>query len=93
MTKLDRAILRMVDIEMSGVYREPEAAEVLRTGGDPKDGACQLGLGRDRFGLLTTWLTADSCRASFESRHATSIPISTQASNSGPIESSKLGKF
>jgi hypothetical protein len=44
-TKLDRAILRMVDIELSGVYREPEASEVLRTGGDPQDGACKLASG------------------------------------------------
>jgi len=41
-TKLDLAIERMVDIELSGVYREPDASEILRTGGDPKDGACQL---------------------------------------------------
>lgn len=41
-TKLDKAILRMVDIEMSGVYREPEAADVLRSGGDPQSGVCQL---------------------------------------------------
>jgi hypothetical protein len=44
-TKLDVAIGRMVDIELSGVYREPEASEVLRTGGDPKDGSCQLDSG------------------------------------------------
>jgi hypothetical protein len=41
-TKLDDAILRMVDIEMSGAYREPAAAEIIRTGGDPQDGACTL---------------------------------------------------
>ncbi|MBS2020376.1 MAG: VWA domain-containing protein [Deltaproteobacteria bacterium] len=41
-TKLDKAILRMVDIEMTGTYREPEASEVLRKGGDPKSGVCQL---------------------------------------------------
>jgi hypothetical protein len=41
-TKLDKAILRMVDIEMSGVYHEPDAADVLRTGGDPQSGVCQL---------------------------------------------------
>ena len=41
-TKLDKAILRMVDVEMSGVYREPDAADVLRTGGDPQSGVCQL---------------------------------------------------
>jgi len=44
-TKLDVAIARMVDIELSGVYREPDASEILRTGGDPKDGACQLDSG------------------------------------------------
>jgi von Willebrand factor type A domain len=42
-TKLDKAILRMVDIEMSGSYREPLAAEIIRTGGDPKDGRCVSG--------------------------------------------------
>jgi hypothetical protein len=41
-TKLDKAILRMVDIEMSGVYHEPDAGDVLRTGGDPQSGVCQL---------------------------------------------------
>lgn len=41
-TKLNLAIERMVDIELSGVYREPDSSEILRTGGDPKDGACQL---------------------------------------------------
>jgi len=44
-TKLDLAIERMVDIELSGVYREPDESEILRTGGDPKDGACQLDSG------------------------------------------------
>jgi hypothetical protein len=41
-TKLDKAILRMIDIEMSGVYAEPDAADILRTGGNPQDGACAL---------------------------------------------------
>jgi hypothetical protein len=45
-TKLDDAILRMVDIEMTGVYREPSAAEVVRTGGDPQNGACELESGQ-----------------------------------------------
>jgi hypothetical protein len=45
-TKLDDAILRMVDIEMSGVYHEPNASEVLRTGGDPQNGACELESGQ-----------------------------------------------
>ena len=41
-TRLNHAIARMIDIEMSGEYREPEPAAVLRTGGDPTDGACTL---------------------------------------------------
>lgn len=41
-TRLDHAILRMIDIEMTGKYREPAAKEVIRTGGDPEDGACTL---------------------------------------------------
>lgn len=41
-SQLDAAILRMVDIEMSGVYREPTAGELVRAGGNPQDGACQL---------------------------------------------------
>ncbi|MGD8862939.1 MAG: VWA domain-containing protein [Myxococcales bacterium] len=41
-TQLDDAILRMVDIEMSGDHREPDASEVIRTGGNPQDGACTL---------------------------------------------------
>jgi hypothetical protein len=45
-THLDQAILRMVDIELSGVYREPTASEIVRTGGDPQDGACTLESGQ-----------------------------------------------
>jgi hypothetical protein len=45
-TRLDDAIVRMVDIEMSGVYHEPAAAEVIRSGGDPADGACRLESGQ-----------------------------------------------
>ena len=41
-TKLDDAILRMVDVELSGQYHEPNAAEIIRVGGDPQDGACAL---------------------------------------------------
>jgi hypothetical protein len=41
-THLDNAILRMVDIELSGQYREPAAMDIIRTGGNPQDGACQL---------------------------------------------------
>jgi hypothetical protein len=41
-TKLNNAILRMVDIEMTGNYAEPAEADIIRTGGDPKDGSCEL---------------------------------------------------
>lgn len=41
-TRLDAAIVRMVDIELSGEYHEPTAKEIIRTGGDPQDGACTL---------------------------------------------------
>jgi hypothetical protein len=41
-TKLDAAILRMIDIELSGAYYEPDAEDVIRTGGNPTSGACQL---------------------------------------------------
>ena len=44
-TQLDSAIVRMVDIEMTGQYVEPDAQEILRTGGDPNNGACQLATG------------------------------------------------
>jgi hypothetical protein len=44
-TRLDRAITRMVDIEMSGEYHEPADDDVIRTGGDPEDGACTLASG------------------------------------------------
>jgi hypothetical protein len=48
-TRLDDAILRMVDIEMSGVYHEPVAGDVIRAGGDPADGACTLQSGQTVF--------------------------------------------
>lgn len=41
-TKLNQAILRMVDIEMTGTYREPSAGEIIRTGGDPQNGVCKV---------------------------------------------------
>ena len=44
-TRLDHAIERMVDIELSGEYREPKAQEIIRTGGDPTSGACALDSG------------------------------------------------
>jgi len=48
-TRLDDAILRMVDIEMSGDYHEPDSADVIRAGGNPADGACRLASGQTVF--------------------------------------------
>lgn len=45
-TRLDDAILRMVDIEMTGAYRVPAAEDIVRAGGDPSDGACVLASGQ-----------------------------------------------
>jgi hypothetical protein len=44
-TRLDSAMLRMIDIELSGVYHEPSPAEIIRTGGNPQNGACSLASG------------------------------------------------
>jgi hypothetical protein len=41
-TRLDTAMLRMIDVELTGVYREPAPAEIIRTGGNPENGACVL---------------------------------------------------
>jgi hypothetical protein len=48
-TKLDDAIERMVDIELTGVYREPDPSEIIRTGGDPQSRACELDSGESVF--------------------------------------------
>jgi hypothetical protein len=48
-TTLDDAILRRGDIEMTALYREPTAGQILRTGGDPTDGACALSSGQTVF--------------------------------------------
>jgi hypothetical protein len=31
----------MVDLELSGTYAEPLASDIIRTDGDPQDGACK----------------------------------------------------
>jgi len=41
-TKLDDALVRMVSVEMTGKYREPEASQVIREGGNPANGRCTL---------------------------------------------------
>lgn len=48
-TRLDNAIERMVDIELSGVYREPDPSAIIRTGGDPQSRACELDSGDSVF--------------------------------------------
>lgn len=48
-TSLRDAIVRMVDIELSGEYHEPTTAQIVRKGGDPRDGACKLGSGESVF--------------------------------------------
>ena len=48
-TSLRDAIVRMVDIELSGQYHEPSTSEIVRKGGDPRDGACQLDSGESVF--------------------------------------------
>jgi hypothetical protein len=45
-TRLDHAMLRMVSIELSGVYAEPTADQLIRASGDPQDGRCELSDGR-----------------------------------------------
>jgi hypothetical protein len=48
-TRLDNAMLRMIDIELSGVYHEPAPAEIIRTGGNPQNGACTLESGESAY--------------------------------------------
>ena len=45
-TKLDDALLRMVSIEMTGVYREPDPQQILRIQGNPARGSCSLSSGQ-----------------------------------------------
>lgn len=45
-TRLDHAILRVIETELTGTYREALAAQVIRTGGSPTDGRCALAGGR-----------------------------------------------
>jgi hypothetical protein len=41
-TKLSRALVRVVSMELSGSYAGPDPADVIRTSGDPAaDGTCQ----------------------------------------------------
>ncbi|MFK7992092.1 MAG: VWA domain-containing protein [Sandaracinaceae bacterium] len=44
-TLLSDAMVRMIEIEMSGAYAEPTESQIIRTGGDPADGACVMDSG------------------------------------------------
>jgi hypothetical protein len=39
-TRLDEALLRAVEVEMSGEHREPDANSIVRAVGAPEDGVC-----------------------------------------------------
>jgi hypothetical protein len=41
-TTLQKAMQRMIQMELTGTRIEPAASEVIRTGGNPKDGRCEL---------------------------------------------------
>jgi hypothetical protein len=41
-TSLNRAMYRMIDMELTGSDKPPAAADILRTGGDPQNGRCTL---------------------------------------------------
>jgi hypothetical protein len=41
-TKLNLAMARMISMELTGKRIDPAATDVIRTGGDPKDGRCTL---------------------------------------------------
>ena len=44
-TTLDKAMRRMIDMELTGTDAQPAAADIVRTSGSPKDGTCTLGNG------------------------------------------------
>ena len=45
-TTLHKAMLRMLQMELTGAPVEPTATDVLRTGGNPQDGRCKLSNGQ-----------------------------------------------
>ena len=45
-TRLDQAVTRMIQIELSGTYATPAPAEVLRSVGNPVDGKCNVSSGQ-----------------------------------------------
>jgi hypothetical protein len=45
-TSLDKAMLRMISMELTGTEIQPAPADVIRTSGDPHDGRCTLSDGQ-----------------------------------------------
>ena len=45
-TRLDRALLRMVDAELTGTVVAPAASEIIRSSGTIQDGVCTLAGGQ-----------------------------------------------
>jgi hypothetical protein len=50
-TSLQKAMLRMIQMELTGRPLDPDAADVIRTSGDPHDGRCTLA-GGEQVDLL-----------------------------------------
>jgi hypothetical protein len=46
-TRLQKAMIRMIRTELEGQHREPAPSDVLRTGGDPHDRHCALESGQE----------------------------------------------
>jgi hypothetical protein len=45
-TTLDKAMLRMIDMELTGTDNQPAPADIVRTSGNPTDGRCTTGSGQ-----------------------------------------------
>jgi hypothetical protein len=46
-TTLQKAMLRMLHMELTGTHVEPTTDDILRTGGNPQDGRCKLSSGEE----------------------------------------------
>ena len=44
-TKLDKALTRMISMELTGLKIEPAPQDIIRSSGDPTDGRCELASG------------------------------------------------
>ena len=50
-TRLEKAVQRMIEMELTGLKIDPLPGDVLRTGGDPQNGACSLSSGQTVYVL------------------------------------------